>query len=83
MSGSAHHLLTIDPDGVLRCIYADDLLPVLQLGAAEVKRASHVEPGSGGWWADLSPVDGPLLGPFALRSAALDAEVAWLESNVL
>jgi hypothetical protein len=42
-------------------------------------RASLVEPDEEGrWWADLSPVDGPLLGPFRQRSQALDAEEEWL-----
>lgn len=43
------------------------------------KRASHVEPHSGGGWvADLYPAGGPLLGPFRFRWQALAAEVAWL-----
>lgn len=32
---------------------------------------------------DLSPVGGPRLGPFVLRSVALQAEVEWLEGNWL
>ena len=52
--------------------------------SGRIFRASHVEPSpSGGWFADLSPVNGPLLGPFTLRSDALTAEVAWLEKNIL
>jgi hypothetical protein len=35
-----------------------------------------------GWQlADLTPVGGPLLGPFEKRRKALDAEVGWLEAN--
>ena len=30
------------------------------------------------YWADLSPVDGPTLGPFRSRDEAIAAEVAWL-----
>ena len=47
-----------------------------RLGTArKSRRASHVEPDADGrWWADLSPVAGPRLGPFEVRSAALDAE---------
>jgi hypothetical protein len=46
-----------------------------------IQRASHVEPDEQGqWWADLAPVHGPKLGPFAVRSAALDAERCWLEA---
>jgi len=33
------------------------------------------------WFADLSPVAGPVLGPFACRDEALAAEVAWLREN--
>lgn len=33
------------------------------------------------WWADLRPVGGPILGPYAGRDAALSAEKEWLESH--
>ena len=39
------------------------------------------EPVPQGWWADMSPVDGPVLGPFATRHTALHAEKEWLEAN--
>jgi len=43
-----------------------------------------VEPDQQGrWWADLSPIRGPSLGPFTQRSEALAAEHAWLETNWL
>ena len=46
----------------------------------EIFRASTVEPdGEGRWHADLRPMLGPVLRPFAHRSEALSAEVAWLE----
>ena len=32
----------------------------------------------GNWWADLGPVDGPVLGPFKNRTEALGAEREWL-----
>lgn len=35
-----------------------------------------------GWTADLSPVDGPVLGPFAVKSDALEAERNWLDANL-
>jgi hypothetical protein len=38
---------------------------------------------NGRWWADLSPVAGPKLGPFTKRSEALHAEVEWLRHHVL
>ena len=37
---------------------------------------------AGRWLADLSPVSGPLLGPFCLRSQALAAEQEWLVENL-
>ena len=64
-----------------RFIYNDDLLPMQNEGKMSVKRASHVEPCEGGWSADLGPVAGPVLGPFATRNEALAAEVAWLKAN--
>ena len=35
------------------------------------------------WWADMLPMNGPVLGPFDTRSQALVAEVAWLEEHGL
>ena len=70
--------LYINPDGHCQAIY-DETLDLRQLGQPTISRASHVEPtAEGNWTADLAPVDGPLLGPFATRSQALDAEWAWL-----
>ena len=54
------------------------------LGRPAISRASHVEPDPHGrWFADLSPVAGPKLGPFERRSQALAAEISWLETNWL
>lgn len=71
-------------DGTLRCIYDDELSDVLHdLGNVKIQRASYVEPNDNGLWiADLSPVNGPKLGPFKLRSEALQAEMRWLMENV-
>ena len=75
--------LFIDPRGVVRCLY-DETLDVAALGAVSIRRASHVEPADGGtWFADLSPVAGPRLGPFSRRSEALVAEAAWLTERRL
>lgn len=75
--------LVIEVDGVIRCLY-DELIPLAQLGQLTLRRGSHVEPTSDGQWeCDLAPVNGPVLGPFATRSAALAAEVAWLEVHWL
>lgn len=74
----------IDVEGTMHFIWDDKLVPLLEAGAGTIRRASHVEPTSQGLWgADLSPVNGPLLGPFRTRREALDAEVAWLEENFL
>jgi hypothetical protein len=75
--------LVIGPSGHVRAIYAEEI-PVQALGMTTITRASHVEPDRDGrWHADFSPLHGPLLGPFANRSEALTAEVAWLERHWL
>lgn len=72
--------LVISRQGVVSCIYAESI-DLTSLGGLSITRGSHVEPDANGHWrVDLSPVGGPVLGPFALRSAALAAEHAWLES---
>lgn len=72
-------ILRIEPDGTLVSVYTE-ALPLDELGRASIARASHVEPTPDGTWtADLAPVGGPVLGPYAKRSEALAAEVAWLE----
>lgn len=74
--------VTIMPDGTLGFIYSDELQPLLSLGTPTVRRASHVEPNEDGQWtADMGPSGGGLLGPFKLRSEALAAEVAWLDTH--
>jgi hypothetical protein len=70
--------LVIDPAGHVRAVYAEDIA-LDALGPLYITRASRVEPTQDGrWTADLSPVGGPVLGPFPRRSAALAAEAAWL-----
>ena len=72
--------LVIDPRGGIRCLYGE-AIDLSALGTVSIKRASHVEPDEEGRWiADLSPLGGPRLGPFALRSEALEAEAAWLDN---
>ena len=69
--------------GAVRCIYSEEI-DLCVLGSPAITRASHVEPDQQGrWWADLSPVSGPILGPFPNRSEALAAERFWLETNWL
>ncbi len=75
--------LLIEPGGAIRCVY-DEQLDLQSLGRLSIQRGSHVEPTDDGQWtADLSPVQGPLLGPFASRTEALAAEREWLETHWL
>lgn len=75
--------LIIESSGIGRCIH-DETIKLAELGQLSIQRASHVEPDAQGqWFADLSPMYGPTLGPFAQRSEALAAEVAWLRENWL
>lgn len=75
--------LVIEPGGAVRCIYSE-AIDLAALGSPAIQRASHVEPTPDGLWlADLSPVQGPVLGPLARRSEALAAELAWLEAHWL
>ncbi|MCG3777207.1 MAG: hypothetical protein JW395_4083 [Nitrospira sp.] len=70
--------LVVGVDGVARCIY-DEALDLREIGKLQITRASHVEPDAEGfWWADMGPVDGPVLGPFMSRTEALEAERGWL-----
>ena len=75
--------LVIQPNGAVQCIYGE-VIDLSTLGRPVISRASHVEPDQQGrWWADLSPIHGPALGPFRHRSEALAAELNWLETNWL
>lgn len=75
--------LVVAPNGTVRCVYSEEV-ELRSLGLATIQRGSQVEPdSSGSWQVDLSPVDGPLVGPFLKRSEALQAEVAWLEEHWL
>ena len=75
--------LVIEPGGAVRCLYTEEI-DLGSLGSPTILRASHVEPDrQGRWLADLSPIGGPVEGPFRLRSEALAAEHAWLETNWL
>jgi hypothetical protein len=75
--------LLIQADGHARCLYGEEL-DLAALGRLEIRRGSFVEPTTDGQWtADLAPVGGPELGPFASRSAALDAEREWLSTHWL
>jgi hypothetical protein len=74
--------LFIAPTGQVRCLYGEEL-DLGSLGSLTIRRASRVEPtDSGRWTADLSPIGGPTLGPFAQRSQALAAEACWIEGHL-
>jgi hypothetical protein len=75
--------LLIARDGTIRAVYAEDI-DLGVLGSLIITRASHVEPNDQGrWLADLTPVSGPVLGPFDRRSEALQVEQTWLEAHWL
>lgn len=71
--------IRISPGGGIEFIYHDALRPLLTAGEAHIRRASHVEPTPDGrWTADLTPMHGPILGPYLTRAEALTAETDWL-----
>ena len=70
--------LVMDAGGGVRSVYGEEL-DLRGVGKLQITRASHVEPDRDGfWWADMGPVDGPVLGPYGSRSEALQAERGWL-----
>jgi hypothetical protein len=74
-------VLVVDAGGNVRCIYGEEL-DLREIGKLQITRASHVEPNADGyWWADMGPVNGPVLGPFGSRSEALAAEKEWLRRS--
>jgi hypothetical protein len=75
--------IVIDPAGNAHGIYGEEF-DFTCLGEVRIRRASHCEPDEHGrWFANLSPVGGPKLGPFTKRSAALASELSWLRAHVL
>ena len=71
--------LIIGLGGTVRMIYSE-LIEPHEIGDPTIERGSHVEPDQNGfWWADLTPVNGPRLGPYQMRSKAIAAEIAWLK----
>ena len=75
--------LVVRPHGGVRFIY-NEVIDLSALGRVQIERGSHVEPDDDGrWFADLTPVCGPHLGPFPQRSGALAAEREWLTMHWL
>jgi hypothetical protein len=75
--------LVVGPGGRVKAIYGE-AIDLASIGRPAIARASHVEPTIDGLWlADLTLVNGPVLGPFDRRSEALSAEHAWLEAHWL
>jgi len=75
--------IIITPNGQGRCIYGE-AIDLTTLGELTVQRGSHVEPTPDAQWtADMSPVSGPVLGPYRRRSEAIAAERDWLATNWL
>jgi hypothetical protein len=75
--------VVIMPGGELRCVH-DEAIVLKTLGWLNIARGSHVEPDDMGYWfADLSPIEGPKIGPFTCRSLALEVEREWPERNWL
>ena len=74
--------ILVTPTGIMQMLYSETFDPDT-FGPTNIRRASHVEPDPyGKWFADLSPVNGPKLGPFAKRSEALAAEIDWINHNL-
>lgn len=75
-------IISFDEVGNADTIYTE-LIDLNELGKLSIKRASHVEPTEDGQWtADMSPVNGPILGPYKTRTIALNEEVKWLEEHI-
>lgn len=75
--------IIIAADGNGRCVYGEDI-DLTTFGKLAIRRGSHVESTPDARWAaDMSPVNGPVLGPYQRRSDALAAEHDWLEQNWL
>jgi hypothetical protein len=79
-----NHTVSIKVDGTIRFIYDDELEALKHAGPSNTRRAIFVEPDSNGLWvADLSPINGPVFGPFRLRKTALDAERDYIEEHAI
>lgn len=89
MSQSRVVVFYISPDGSEIRYVHDDAVDVSLISPnpenATITRASHVEPVQSGpdknkFTADLTPVGGPVLGPFEQRGLALSEEIKVLNN---
>ena len=84
-------IITVTPDGTIKFVYDDRLKGLMGHGKATIKRMSHVEPGDPTkdqqplkWYANMVPSGHHVvLGPFDERQQALNAEVEWINNNIL
>ncbi len=75
--------IVFTPDGTVRAVYAEDV-DFAAFGRSAVTRASLGEPDDQArWFADLTPVSGPVFSPFDRRSETLAAVRTWLEAHWL
>ena len=75
--------ILIESTGAARWL-CGEAIDLSSLGQLQISRASYVEPNADGQWlADLTPLSGPVLGPFPARSDALAAEAAWITEHWL
>ena len=85
MSKPSKQLKLVVKNGQIKAIYDDALTALMPEAEVTIKRASHVEPHElyGGWYADMRPVDGPVMVGFFTRQQALDAERDYLNRHVI
>ena len=76
-------LINILPSGYVECLYTDKI-NLRNIGSLDVRRASNVEFDNNkqGWMVDIE-LDGAILGPFESREVAIQAEVEYIENNIL
>lgn len=78
-------------NGTVTALYKDGALANILAklgGKLKIERASHIEAPKGelseiAFEADLSPSGGPVLKGFKTYKEAVDAEVQWLQDNIL
>lgn len=75
----------VNDSGALQFVHSDELTDILAgLDGAmiAINRASNVEPLGRDWYASMTFGEKHVLGPFAHRQTALDAEVEYLQERI-